>query len=240
MRVSDFIESSNCADTPKELAASFRVAISDCGYDRFAYGALTHYSQYKFKHPYQAPGILVEYPSDWVAHYFHYGYAHVDPIISRTPMMRWPYLWSELNDLTEGQQKFMAEANEAGLTHGICVPLHGPFGDTFAMSLASDYRGVAPRVVIDKLHVITAQFHTAFMRMIVEDPVAKPVVKLTPRETECLTWSSRGKSSWDIGMILGISENTVNFHIKNAMKKLDCSTRILAIVKVIRMGIIIP
>ena len=154
--------------------------------------------------------------------------------------MRWPYLWSDLRNLTEGQHKFMAEANEAGLGNGICVPLHGPFGDTFAMSLASDYRGVAPRVVIDKLYAITAQFHMAFLRMIVRDPVVSPSVELTSREAECLTWSSRGKSSWDIGMILFISENTVNFHIKNAMKKLDCTTRILAIVKAIRMGIVIP
>ena len=240
MRVSEFIESTNRATTPEDLSATFRAAISSCGYERFAYGALTHFSHYKFKPPFQAPGILVEYPPDWVAHYFDYDYGRVDPIISRTPAMRWPYVWSELQNLTEQQDRFMAEANEAGLANGICVPLHGPFGDTFAMSLATDNREVMPHAVMDKLHVISAQFHTAFLKMIVDNPLTNPRVRLTPRESECLTWSSRGKSSWDIGMILGISEHTANFHIKNAMGKLGCSTRILAIVTAIRMGIIIP
>lgn len=63
---------------------------------------------------------------------------------------------------------------------------------------------------------------------------------LTLRERECLLWSARGKSSWDIGVILSISENTVNFHLKNAMAKLDAGTRIMAIVKSIRFGLIIP
>ena len=41
-------------------------------------------------------------------------------------------------------------------------------------------------------------------------------------------------------MILGISEDTVNFHIKNSMAKLDAGNRIMAIVKAIRMGLILP
>ncbi|WOH75722.1 helix-turn-helix transcriptional regulator [Bradyrhizobium sp. NDS-1] len=34
-----------------------------------------------------------------------------------------------------------------------------------------------------------------------------------------------GKSSWKIAVILGISRNTVDFHIKNAMQKLEVTTR---------------
>ncbi|HEX2580389.1 MAG TPA: LuxR C-terminal-related transcriptional regulator [Dongiaceae bacterium] len=41
-------------------------------------------------------------------------------------------------------------------------------------------------------------------------------------------------------MILGISENTVKFHIKNASRKLGANSRVLAIVKAIRLGYIIP
>jgi LuxR family quorum-sensing system transcriptional regulator CciR len=41
-------------------------------------------------------------------------------------------------------------------------------------------------------------------------------------------------------MILKVSEHTVNFHLKNAMKKLECSSRVVAVVKAIRMGMITP
>jgi len=42
--------------------------------------------------------------------------------------------------------------------------------------------------------------------------------QLSAREQSCLSWTARGKSSWEIGRILSISENTVIYHIKNAMK----------------------
>ncbi|WP_199763242.1 helix-turn-helix domain-containing protein, partial [Bradyrhizobium guangdongense] len=44
-------------------------------------------------------------------------------------------------------------------------------------------------------------------------------------ERQCLRWVEEGKSSWEIGVILNVSLNTVNFHLKNAMRKLETSTR---------------
>jgi LuxR family quorum-sensing system transcriptional regulator CciR len=61
---------------------------------------------------------------------------------------------------------------------------------------------------------------------------------LSLRERDCLQWIARGKSSWAVGRILNISENTVNFHVKNALHKLDSNTRTLAVVKAIRYGLI--
>jgi LuxR family quorum-sensing system transcriptional regulator CciR len=63
-------------------------------------------------------------------------------------------------------------------------------------------------------------------------------MQLTQRETECLTWAAQGKSSWDIAAILKISRNTVNFHVKNAMKKLGTSRRTVAVIKAIDLGLI--
>jgi DNA-binding CsgD family transcriptional regulator len=70
---------------------------------------------------------------------------------------------------------------------------------------------------------------------------AKPSGELfSEREKSCLSWTALGKSSWEIGQILSISENTVVFHIKNAMRKLGVSNRTLAAVKAVRLGIIDP
>ena len=44
--------------------------------------------------------------------------------------------------------------------------------------------------------------------------------KLTPREIECMKWVAVGKSNWEIGQVLGISEATAHFHVENAKKKL--------------------
>ena len=52
---------------------------------------------------------------------------------------------------------------------------------------------------------------------------------LTRRETECLFWASKGKTSWEIGNIVGCSERTANYHIANACLKMDVHGRQAAI-----------
>ncbi|MET3913012.1 DNA-binding CsgD family transcriptional regulator [Bradyrhizobium sp. S3.3.6] len=64
------------------------------------------------------------------------------------------------------------------------------------------------------------------------------VVELSAREKQCLQWVEEGKSSWEIGVILRISRNTVDFHIKNAMRKLEVTTRIQAAIKARRLGLL--
>jgi LuxR family quorum-sensing system transcriptional regulator CciR len=61
---------------------------------------------------------------------------------------------------------------------------------------------------------------------------------LTVRELEVLKWISVGKTSWDIGMILRISERTVNFHIKNLLPKLDAVNRAQAVAMALKLGLL--
>ncbi|KRP85877.1 LuxR family transcriptional regulator [Bradyrhizobium ottawaense] len=63
-------------------------------------------------------------------------------------------------------------------------------------------------------------------------------IVLSARERQCLRWVEEGKSSWAIGVILKVSENTVNFHVKNAMRKLETTTRIQCVVKARRLRLI--
>jgi DNA-binding CsgD family transcriptional regulator len=52
---------------------------------------------------------------------------------------------------------------------------------------------------------------------------------LSPREREVLKWLRLGKTSWDISVILRISERTVNYHVNNILKKLDVTNRLQAV-----------
>jgi DNA-binding CsgD family transcriptional regulator len=63
--------------------------------------------------------------------------------------------------------------------------------------------------------------------------VARPTVRaeLGQREVETLTWAARGKSSTEIGEILGLSKRTVDFHIERARSKLGVATRVQAVMK---------
>lgn len=58
------------------------------------------------------------------------------------------------------------------------------------------------------------------------------------REKEVLAWLKKGKSSWDIAVILGISERTVNYHVKNIMQKLNAVSRTHAVAVAMEQGLI--
>jgi LuxR family quorum-sensing system transcriptional regulator SolR len=53
-----------------------------------------------------------------------------------------------------------------------------------------------------------------------------------------LCWTGEGKTSYEIGQILNISERTVNFHVNNALSKLTSTNKVQAVVKAIAMGLI--
>lgn len=61
---------------------------------------------------------------------------------------------------------------------------------------------------------------------------------LSPRELECLAWVSQGKSSTDIGVILGLSARTVDSYLEKAASKLGVRTRIEAVAVGVRRGLI--
>jgi DNA-binding CsgD family transcriptional regulator len=63
-------------------------------------------------------------------------------------------------------------------------------------------------------------------------------VQLTPRELECLQWTMQGKTAWEVGKILGISEQTAARHLNNATRKLDCTSKHQAVLKALRLGLI--
>jgi DNA-binding CsgD family transcriptional regulator len=63
-------------------------------------------------------------------------------------------------------------------------------------------------------------------------------VTLTAQEVECLRWCKEGKTNWEIGEILGISQKTVEFHVSNTMKKLGAGNRITAVIMAIKNGLI--
>src|SRR5580692_183643 len=56
-------------------------------------------------------------------------------------------------------------------------------------------------------------------------------VGLNDREVEVLTWVARGKTSAEIGQIIGLTKRTIDFHIDNARGKLGAATRTEAVIK---------
>jgi LuxR family transcriptional regulator of spore coat protein len=71
-----------------------------------------------------------------------------------------------------------------------------------------------------------------------DQPMNKP--PLTKRELQCLAWASKGKTSWETAIILGLSESTVNFHLRNASRKLNVYGRQACIAQAWQLGLLNP
>lgn len=65
------------------------------------------------------------------------------------------------------------------------------------------------------------------------------IVTLSPRQVECLFWVQQGKSSRDIGVILGVSHRIVERHIFRACAKLGVRTRLQAVLRARSLGLIV-
>lgn len=158
-----------------------------------------------------------------------------------------PFIWSELGarlgSASGGLKKTAAVANSFGMSDGICVPIHHPGGYVGAMGLA----GPTPKISRETAMIIqmmSIHFHDRVLELSTErerqagadTPRHKDGSRLSPRERECVGWVAEGKTDWDIGEILGISQSTAHFHIENAKKKLKVPTRVQLVVKAISGG----
>jgi LuxR family quorum-sensing transcriptional regulator LasR/LuxR family quorum-sensing system transcriptional regulator CciR len=128
-----------------------------------------------------------------------------------------------------------------GIINGVSIPVHGAQNDLFCVNIATDCMDAALQAPLQQLRLMSVHLQTSYIRLFKdnrEDDALFP--SLTGRERDCLTLCALGKTSWEIGEILGISELTVNSYINNASTKLDANSRIFAVVKAIRLGLINP
>lgn len=217
-------------------------AAADLGFDRYAYCALTSHDRYDSgDNP--PPAVAHNFPPAWIDYYFEHDYQGKDPVVLFAPEIGSPFLWDGLGQayrLNRAQETLMHEAKDCGLKDGVGVPLHGPRGNVCLVTFAAGDGHSNPRAALPKLEVLAAQFHTAYSSIGRLKRNNRPAVVLSMRERECLQWAARGKTTWDIGRILKISENTVKFHLKNAAYKLDSNKRALAVAKAIQYGLINP
>jgi DNA-binding CsgD family transcriptional regulator len=183
------------------------------------------------------------YPQEWIIRYRECNFQAVDPTLPTSVRALLPFLWSDLaesSNVPDLQRQVFREAQEFGLTHGITVPIHGAGDEAGLLSLAADVgRGEFDARLHEGLHTLTfaATLYHATVRNLVAD--ATPL-HLSPRELEILTWAARGKTSWETARIVGISENTVNFHLKKVLLRLGTSNKREAVVKGIMRGLIEP
>jgi DNA-binding CsgD family transcriptional regulator len=140
-----------------------------------------------------------------------------------------------MGELWEEQAQF-------GYSTGIAMALHMPEGRHFVLGVDRDKplpsdAGELQRVVAD-LQLFAVHAQEAALRLLLPEPMQPEKPALTPRELEALHWTMEGKTAWEVGAILGISERTAVLHVNNAMHKLGCVSKHAAVLKALRLGLI--
>ena len=86
------------------------------------------------------------------------------------------------------------------------------------------------------LKIISPFLYNALIKLYHSELKNKLIGTITQREIEVLKWVSRGKTNWEIGIILNISGFTVKNHISNILFKLEVSNRAQALEKAMDVG----
>lgn len=109
--------------------------------------------------------------------------------------------------------------------------------DDIFLSFEAGARGHTPRTKVIFKH-IGPHLHRKYTQLSDAGAKKNRAGSLTSREKEILLWVKEGKSTWEISAILGISRDTVKFHMKNIFRKLNTTSRSQAVAAAFGSGLI--
>ena len=181
-------------------------------------------------------------PAEFAATYTNAGIGKRDPVLAHCKRHSVPIIWNQDTYVDHGAGDIWEHQASFGYRTGIAMALHLPEGKHFVIGVDRDQPlpqepEVLQRVVADlQLFAVHAQDAAIRVMLPQSEPVENP--GLTPRELEALKWTMAGKTAWEVGVVLGISERTAVLHVNNAMHKLGCVNKHQAVLKALRLGLI--
>lgn len=176
--------------------------------------------------------------------YFKAGNEHINPVFEHMRKTSEPFFWLDLYrsaNLTDAQNKILRDFEKRGVASGLTIPLPSIEGEQAVICLTSAKPGLERA---EELPIINAKcMHFWLMlhklndgTLIQNDNLLQDI--LTPRELECLELCLHFESTKSIAHFLERAEQTVQFHISNAIHKLDAQNRTQAVAKACMLGLI--
>jgi LuxR family transcriptional regulator, quorum-sensing system regulator BjaR1 len=228
----DFIQRVERTDDLATLISQLSTAIAEFGFTSFLVTGLPHATTDFSNHT-----ILNGWPNDWYSRYNDRQYYNVDAVAIQARQSVNPFFWTDVvpkQNNNVASAEIMGEAHDFGLTDGLIVPIYSLNGDQSCISMAGktiDKR----RQVRQLMHVISMFVHHKAISLHERNKPSRAIgtARLTLRERECLQWAASGKTDWEMGRILQISDKTVALYVASAMKKLSSANRTQAVAKAI-------
>ncbi len=178
---------------------------------------------------------ISSFPENWCLVDSSNRFSSDNPIFQTSQNRATPFLWADIaSQLSKNKNQliaFLKHADQHDIHGGLCLPVHGAGAEWGMLNVASGKQcSTPPESTIQVLQLFATSVHEA-----VKHANAYHIKEharentLSPRERECLDWIAAGKTAWETAQIIGITESTVAFHIRNTINKLNASNRAHAV-----------
>ena len=177
------------------------------------------------------------YPLEWLNLYNKDELHKQDPIALENFSSYKLQFWADTYKKYNVDKNFRHLSGDYGLVGGYAAGIiNQSKTEGCLLSLAGNLKSHPRHSYI--LNNLTPHLHRAFAGVLHEPGKPKSLLQISVREKQVLNWVRHGKTTWDISVILSISERTVKFHIDNVMRKLDAVSRTHAVAIALGHGLI--
>lgn len=222
------------AETQEELFEALLLAAQAIGFEYCAYGMSLALPATRPRH-----FLASNYCAEWRSRYAQMRYVEQDPTVLHGTRSHDALVWSD--EVFASARKLWDEAQSAGLRVGWAQANPMRKGVAGMLTLARSSEPLTHKELEAKsLHMrwLSNVAHMGFQRLVDAKGILHPQVRLTEREKEVLKWSAVGKTIPDISEILLISVDTVRFHTRNVLNKLNVANRTAAVAHAVYLGLL--
>jgi LuxR family transcriptional regulator, quorum-sensing system regulator BjaR1 len=185
--------------------------------------------------------LFRNWPDGWATLSDRKGFSASSFVVAEARRRVTPFTWLEAREariLSPREHELWEAALAWGWRSGYAVPVHGPDGYFACVSMGSPEPelDLAPAQRL-RLYMLAMLTHERCIALANLRSIDRRSDALSAREIECLRWVADGKTDWEIGKILSISQTTAKFHVNSARAKLGARTRAQAVARLILSGL---
>ncbi|WP_409432548.1 autoinducer binding domain-containing protein [Litorimonas sp. RW-G-Af-16] len=173
----------------------------------------------------------------FILRYLQKRYIYVDPVIAHLARTNRPYRWRDsYTDLTQEQIIQTEDARAHGLCFGILLPISTRRGRQAIVSIGRETDFDLSAADMFEIELLCCVTFDVIDRHLGEATVDVP--KISVKEHEILDLVAKGKTNWEIGQIMSISEYSVRDYLKSLSDRFETSNRTHTVVRAIQLGLL--
>jgi DNA-binding CsgD family transcriptional regulator len=232
--VQEFVRQVTAATNANDLFAALHATSTEMGFEYFA---LSHHVDMARAGSHAIR--LHNYPTKWADYYDSNALGLSDPVHRASHVTNIGFVWSNMQamiPLTVDDRRVLALGREQGVGDGFTVPANVPGESHGSCSFANEADTEMNDEALPVAQLVGMIAFECARRLWAVRPIDLSPPRLTDRQRDCLLWAGRGKSDWEISRILGISEETVDRHLKNARERYGVPKRTMVVIRALFDG----